>query len=143
MHPRGGGSSRHPAWVGARTSPKSPLGGCLLSAGYKGIPELTFAIERGEITGVTRDWAGWQSQHADWIASKKLIPVAQSGPERARELPNVPLLTDLSRNAEELAVLQLLVLRRHHRPRLHDAAGRAPRARDCNAACVRRRHARW
>ncbi len=77
-------------------------------AGYKGIPELTFAMERGEITGITRDWAGWQSQHADWIAGRKLVPVVQSGPERARELPNVPLLTDLSRNAEELAVLQLL-----------------------------------
>ena len=37
-----------------------------------------------------------------------MIPVAQSGLERAADLPNAPLLLDLARNDEEHRVLALL-----------------------------------
>jgi tripartite-type tricarboxylate transporter receptor subunit TctC len=77
-------------------------------AGYKGIPELSFAMERGEITGITRDWSGWLSQHKDWIDNNKIVPVLQSGGKRLRELPNVPLLIEIARNSEERAVLELI-----------------------------------
>src|SRR5690606_14487620 len=43
-----------------------------------------------------------------WLREKKVIPIAQSGLEKAYDLPNAPLLLDLAKNDEERAVLELL-----------------------------------
>jgi tripartite-type tricarboxylate transporter receptor subunit TctC len=79
-------------------------------AGYPGGNELYLGMERGEIAGrATQNWAGWKSQRPDWIRDKKINLLAQSGMKRHPELPDVPLLIDLAKTAEDKQVLELFL----------------------------------
>jgi len=79
--------------------------------GFPGGGPMNLAIERGEIHGrgaVT--YAGWQAQKPDWIAEQKLVFLVQTGFEKEKELPNVPLLVDLAKNEEDRKLLELVSL---------------------------------
>jgi tripartite-type tricarboxylate transporter receptor subunit TctC len=76
--------------------------------GYPGTNETTLALEKGELTGRAGAWSSWLAERPEWIKNHTVIPVAQSGLERARDLPNAPLLLDLARSDEEHRVLTLL-----------------------------------
>jgi len=77
-------------------------------AGYPGTKEISLALEKGEVGGRAGAWSSWQTAHAHWLRDKKIIPVAQSGLEKAYDLPNAPLLLDFAKTDEERAVLELL-----------------------------------
>ena len=77
--------------------------------GYPGGNEINLAMERGEVAVRGQNsWSSWKSQHADWIAEKKIAILVQIGLGRDRELPDVPLFMDLVTNAEDHAALKLL-----------------------------------
>jgi tripartite-type tricarboxylate transporter receptor subunit TctC len=76
--------------------------------GYPGTNETTLALEKGELTGRAGAWSSWLAERPQWIKDHTVIPVAQSGLERAADLPNAPLLLDLARTDEERRVLSLL-----------------------------------
>jgi tripartite-type tricarboxylate transporter receptor subunit TctC len=76
--------------------------------GYPGTKDISLALEKGEVGGRAGAWSSWQTGHAHWLRENKVIPVAQSGLEKATDLPNAPLLLDLAKNDEERAVLELL-----------------------------------
>ncbi|MDP2358712.1 MAG: tripartite tricarboxylate transporter substrate-binding protein [Beijerinckiaceae bacterium] len=78
--------------------------------GYPGGSEIYLAMERGEIAGrVTQSWAGWKSQKPDWIAERKIIPLAQGGRKRHAELAQTPLLADFARSTQDRQLIQFML----------------------------------
>jgi len=78
--------------------------------GYPGGSEIYLAMERGEISGrVTQSWSGWKSQKADWLAERKITPLAQGGRRRHGELSDTPLLVDFARSEEDRKLIALML----------------------------------
>ena len=67
-----------------------------LVCGYKGSAPMTLALERGEVQAQSSAWASWRIRHKDRISSGELIPFVQVGLARETEVPNVPLMQDLT-----------------------------------------------
>jgi len=66
-------------------------------------------MERGEVEGRgSALWAWWKTGRASWVAENKLNHLVQWGPKRDKELPDVPLLTELAKNEAERQVFQLM-----------------------------------
>jgi tripartite-type tricarboxylate transporter receptor subunit TctC len=75
--------------------------------GYKGAG-VTLAMERGEIEGRGgATWDGWNSAKPDWIKQQKIRILLQIGLKRDKNLPNVPLATDLAKTDEQRQILKL------------------------------------
>jgi len=80
--------------------------------GYKGGSGVNLAMERGEVEGrSTNNLASWKATHPLWIKERKLNILLQLGLKKDKELPNVPLLTDLVKgDAEKEKVARFLSL---------------------------------
>lgn len=79
-------------------------------SGYKGTAEVRLAMERGEITGNCGDnWASLKGTAANLIAEKKISIPVQFAVKKHPELPNVPLILDLAKNAQDKAALKVLL----------------------------------
>lgn len=77
--------------------------------GYAGTNETNLAIERGELHGRGGgSYASLMSQKSDWVKSGKVAILAQVGPEKEPDLPNVPLLTDLATTEEAKQIAALV-----------------------------------
>ena len=77
--------------------------------GYPGGNDINLAMERGEVEGRgSNAWASWKSTKGDWLKEKKINIIVQIGLTKAPDLPNVPLMVDLAKNADDKAVLKLL-----------------------------------
>jgi hypothetical protein len=76
--------------------------------GYKSVNEINLALERGEVQARTGSYMDLQSERAQWLAEKKVDLVVQIGPKPDKDLPNVPMLTDLAKNDEQRAILKLI-----------------------------------
>ena len=85
----------------------------ILGAKFKvinGFPanQLDMAMERGEIDGRgSAQWEWWKISRPQWIKEKKISILMQMGPRKEPDLPDVPLLNDLARTAEERQVFAL------------------------------------
>ncbi len=75
--------------------------------GYPGAAEMGLAMEKGEIMSHTAPWAAWKASRPDWIRDKKINIIFQVGLQRARELPDVPLLMDYAQNDLDRGALRL------------------------------------
>jgi tripartite-type tricarboxylate transporter receptor subunit TctC len=79
--------------------------------GFPGGGPMNLAMERGEIQGRNSvPYAGWKAQKPDWVAQKKLVFLMQAGYERDKDLPDVPLLTELAKTPEDRKILELVSL---------------------------------
>ncbi len=77
--------------------------------GYRGGSHINLAMEKGEVDGRgSNNWASWKSTKPDWIKNKTIDIIAQVGPKRETDLPNVPLLTDLATNDDDRKLMELL-----------------------------------
>lgn len=76
--------------------------------GYKGSAPQTLAIERGDVDGQSSAWASWKFRRPDALKSGKLIPLVQIGLEKEADLPNIPLMQDLTDDKEKKAILEFL-----------------------------------
>lgn len=76
--------------------------------GYKGSAPQTLAIERGDVDGQSSAWASWKFRRPDSIKSGKLIPLVQIGLEKESDLPNVPLMQDLTDDKQKKTILEFL-----------------------------------
>lgn len=77
--------------------------------GYPGTSHMTLAMERGEIHGN----AGWSlssvyAQHPAWIKEKKLNILMQLSTAKHPSLPDVPLILDLAKNANDRKAMELV-----------------------------------
>ena len=80
-----------------------------LILGYPGGADINLAIEKGEVEGRgSSSWVSLKSSRPDWLRENKIAVLVQIGLTKAPDLPNVPLLMDLAKDAESHAVLRLL-----------------------------------
>jgi tripartite-type tricarboxylate transporter receptor subunit TctC len=76
--------------------------------GYRGSNEIDIAMERGEVLGrAGQSWDGWKQTRPDWVKNKWLNVVLQIGPARAKDLTDIPLLTEVADSEEKRQVLAL------------------------------------
>lgn len=64
-------------------------------SGYEGSAKGILAMEQGEVQGLSLNWDSWVSQRGEWIKSGFAVPVLQLGLSPEKELPEVPMLTNL------------------------------------------------
>jgi tripartite-type tricarboxylate transporter receptor subunit TctC len=76
--------------------------------GYKSSEDLNLALQRGEVEARAFSLTSVKGQRSDWVKEKKINFIAQAGVNRAHELADVPLLTELAKNEEERAILSLI-----------------------------------
>ncbi len=77
-------------------------------SGYPGANEMHIAMERGEVDARTNSWASWKAMKPDWVREHKISVLVQIGLKRSKELPDVPLMTELASNEEDRAALRIL-----------------------------------
>jgi hypothetical protein len=79
--------------------------------GYAGTKEIHLAIERGEVMGRGGNtWASVMSSNQDWVEGKKISILLQIGFKAEPELPEVPLLVDLVKDASEKQIVTVVTL---------------------------------
>ena len=77
--------------------------------GYPGGEEINLAMERGEVEGrSTNPWVSYKATEPRLVDEKLIRPIIQIGLTKDRDLPDVPLMRDLARNAEQQAVLDFV-----------------------------------
>ncbi len=77
--------------------------------GYKSVQGIDIAMERGEVQGRTGSYTSFNSEHPDWITQKKINLLVQVGAKKDKAIPgNVPLLTDLAKDAKQREILKLI-----------------------------------
>ena len=78
-------------------------------AGYPGGNDVNLAMEKGEVGGRgSNSWASWKSLNPKWIAEGKVHILVQIGLQRAKDLPDVPLLFELATNEVDREVLRFI-----------------------------------
>lgn len=81
-----------------------------LVAGYPGTNEITLAMERGEVDGLCGlSWSTIKTRHAAWYRDKKINVLIQSAFRKEAELGDVPLVMDMTKDAEKLQILRLIL----------------------------------
>jgi tripartite-type tricarboxylate transporter receptor subunit TctC len=76
--------------------------------GYPGGNDINLAMERGEVQARAFSMSSIVSQHPDWIKEKKVAFLAQVGTRREKDIPDVPLATELAKTDEQRAILKLI-----------------------------------
>jgi tripartite-type tricarboxylate transporter receptor subunit TctC len=80
--------------------------------GHQGSNELTQLLERGDIQGRCGwSWSSIKATRPDWIASKKIIVLVQMSLSKHPDLPDVPLIMDLAKTAEQRQIFKLIFAR--------------------------------
>lgn len=76
--------------------------------GYDGSSAYTLALMRGEVDMVSKAWNAWRAEDKENIDNGTLIPLLQGGLKRSPELPNVPLMQDLTNDASAKRGLEFI-----------------------------------
>jgi tripartite-type tricarboxylate transporter receptor subunit TctC len=79
-----------------------------LVIGYKSSEDINLAMERGEVQARAFGLNSIVAQHADWLKERKVAFLAQAGVKRDKDLPDVPLLTELAGTQEQRQILKLI-----------------------------------
>ena len=80
--------------------------------GYAGPPEINIAIERGEVLGNgSVGWSLTKSLKPEWLKEKKIKVILQFGLKKHPELLDVPLVTELAQNEQQLQAMKLMFAR--------------------------------
>ena len=78
--------------------------------GYKGSRGVDLAMERQEIHGRAMVWASTKARRGDWLKAGKLVHLAQIGPYKLPDLPNVPRLIDMAKTEKQKSMVRFLHL---------------------------------
>ncbi|MCH8097123.1 MAG: hypothetical protein IID53_08600, partial [Proteobacteria bacterium] len=79
-----------------------------LICGYKGSAPMTLALQRGEVDAQSSAWISWKIRHFDAIQNGDLKPIVQVGLKREADLPDLPLMQDLTEDAEIKRILEFV-----------------------------------
>ncbi len=80
-----------------------------LITGFPGSAEISLAMERGEVDGRCGwSWSSIKAEKADWLKDKKLNLIVQLALQKAGDLPDTPLITDLAVNERQRQILKLI-----------------------------------
>ena len=76
--------------------------------GYKAAGDVELAMLRGEVSAQAHSYTAFSTGHADWIKDGKITFVMQIGYERDKDLPDVPLWSELAKTQEQKDILDLI-----------------------------------
>lgn len=80
--------------------------------GYKSSGEAMLAVERGELDGIVSwNYSSIRASRMYLVEEKKIHLLLQLALSKHEELPDVPVVTELARNDEERAILELIFAR--------------------------------
>lgn len=83
-----------------------------LITGYPGAAETLLAVERGEADGQAGlSWGYINASKASWVQEKKINVLLQLALEKHKDLPDVPLVMDLVKSADDRQLLELFLSR--------------------------------
>jgi tripartite-type tricarboxylate transporter receptor subunit TctC len=78
-------------------------------SGFTGTQSIGLAMEQGDVNGMgSNSWVTWKAEKPGWIKDKKISVLVQIGAHREKDLPQVPLLTELAQNEAQRQVFDLL-----------------------------------
>jgi tripartite-type tricarboxylate transporter receptor subunit TctC len=81
-------------------------------SGYESTPAVHSAMERGEVQGVgASGWVTLKLLNSDWIKNGSVKPIIQWGLKKNPDLPNVPMVLDYAKSAEDKAAFKLMFVR--------------------------------
>jgi len=81
-----------------------------LVRGYPGTNEATLAMERGEVDGLCGLSLGtMKSRHGAWLKDGSVNLLVQAGIRKSPELPDVPFLTDQTKDPEKVRIVKFIV----------------------------------
>jgi tripartite-type tricarboxylate transporter receptor subunit TctC len=76
-------------------------------SGYAGGNPIRLAIDKHEVDGWCGQWEGWKMAKPEYIRENKLVHLVQLASKRSKDLPNVPLLSDLAQNDEQREMFKI------------------------------------
>jgi tripartite-type tricarboxylate transporter receptor subunit TctC len=80
--------------------------------GYPGGNDIDLAIERREVQGrCSWSWTSLKATRLAWVTQSKINILFQMGLSKHPDLPDVPLIIDLAKSAEDGAILKLIFAR--------------------------------
>lgn len=86
--------------------------------GYRGTSSTLLAMEKGEVDGYVWVWPTIAQKRPQWLEKKEILTLAQVGLQRLPELPDTPLMQELTTNADDKALLRFMASKveigRHH-----------------------------
>jgi tripartite-type tricarboxylate transporter receptor subunit TctC len=75
--------------------------------GYQGLNDIFLAMERGEVEGFPNVFmSSLAATRPHWLPQRLAKPILQYGPERLKELPEVPFAPDLLVDADDILLMQ-------------------------------------
>lgn len=78
--------------------------------GYRGNPEISLAMERGEVQGMgSYPVSGLLFDHKDWITQNKVNLLMQLNLEKDPDFPSIPLATEFAKTNEQRQILDLFL----------------------------------
>lgn len=81
-----------------------------LVTGFPGTNEQALAMERGEVDGYCGiSYSTLKSRNQKWLQDKAINILVQNAIERHPDLPNVPLITELTKDKNTLQAVRLIV----------------------------------
>lgn len=97
---------------GTRVYPRA-LAGLLgmkfkLVGGYKSSADVMLAMQRDEVQGICESLDSIRSRRPDWLTNKTITILFQGAAEASPDLPGIPLIQDLARNADERQAIEFL-----------------------------------
>lgn len=78
--------------------------------GYKSSEDIALAMQRREVEARVLAYSSLMATHPEWIKENKVRFLVQVGIKRDKDLPNVPLMTELTKTEEEREILKLISL---------------------------------
>ncbi len=80
--------------------------------GYPGGNDISLALERGEVQGRCGwSWSSIVATRMNWVTSKKIVVLVQMSLSKHPDLPEVPLVMDLAKTAEQRQIFKLIFAR--------------------------------
>lgn len=77
-------------------------------AGYKSTAEVNLALERGEVQGrAGNNFNSLKMENGDWLRDGKIRLLAQVGLDRDPEYPDLPLMMEFGKTADDRSLLKL------------------------------------
>lgn len=77
-------------------------------SGYQGSKRQNLGMQQGECNYQPGAWNSWKARRADWLKQGLIKPVALTGLERIKDLPNVPTIVELAKGKDKKAIMRFV-----------------------------------
>jgi tripartite-type tricarboxylate transporter receptor subunit TctC len=78
-------------------------------SGYPDGGQIALALERGEVQSICQTYSSIKIGHPDWLRDHKVVPLIALGFGRLPELPEIPSVFELAKDAEQQQILKVIL----------------------------------